>query len=217
MRIDDTTSSTFSVPQTAAAKPTQRDEFLRLFVAQLQNQNPLEPQSGAEFVAQLAQFASVEQSAEANQRLAAIQAEQASMSSAALAGFVGKTATVSASSIEIKAAGGAPALAIDVDGAAQSAKLVIRDSGGNEVRTIELGAVGEGIHQVPWDGTDRQGVPLGAGSYSITVEATAADGSAIDARPQLVGTIDAIEFESGVPMMRIGGVVVSPASVLAIS
>ena len=35
--------------------------FLKLLVAQLQNQNPLQPQDGTQFVAQLAQFSSLEQ------------------------------------------------------------------------------------------------------------------------------------------------------------
>ncbi len=39
----------------------QKDDFLRLLVAQLSNQDPLNPQDGAQFVAQLAQFSSLEQ------------------------------------------------------------------------------------------------------------------------------------------------------------
>jgi len=38
-----------------------QDEFLRLFVAQLQNQSPMDPLKGADFIAQLAQFSSLEQ------------------------------------------------------------------------------------------------------------------------------------------------------------
>lgn len=38
-----------------------REEFLKLFIAQLKNQNPLDPLKGHEFIAQLAQFTSLEQ------------------------------------------------------------------------------------------------------------------------------------------------------------
>lgn len=38
--------------------------FLQLLVAQLQNQDPLDPQDGTQFVAQLAQFATLEQDVE---------------------------------------------------------------------------------------------------------------------------------------------------------
>jgi len=40
---------------------TSKDEFLRLFVTQLKNQSPLDPLKGHEFIAQLAQFSSLEQ------------------------------------------------------------------------------------------------------------------------------------------------------------
>ena len=38
-----------------------KDEFLRLFVTQLKNQSPMDPLKGHEFIAQLAQFSSLEQ------------------------------------------------------------------------------------------------------------------------------------------------------------
>jgi len=46
--------------------------FLKLFVAQLQNQDPLNPQDGTQFVAQLAQFSQLEQSLQMRQDLDAV-------------------------------------------------------------------------------------------------------------------------------------------------
>ena len=43
--------------------------FLRLLIAQMQNQDPLNPMEGTEYTAQLAQFSSVEQSIQTNQKL----------------------------------------------------------------------------------------------------------------------------------------------------
>ena len=59
-----------------AASPTDalanEQTFLKLFVAQLKNQNPLQPQDGTQFVAQLAQFSSLEQEVQMRQDLDAL-------------------------------------------------------------------------------------------------------------------------------------------------
>lgn len=219
MRIDPASAAAAAAaPPSQASEPSgaSRDEFLRLLVAQLENQNPLNPQSGAEFVAQLAQFASVEQTAETNQRLAAIQAGQAAASNAALAGFVGKSATVAADAITVAPGGAMPPLSVELGGPASSVEVVIRDSAGRTVRTLQRGAAAAGTVPVAWDGTDANGVPLEPGTYTVEVTAEAADGTAVAARPTLSGRIDAIEFTGGFPRLRIGAASVAPADVSSI-
>ena len=54
-------SSSSSSSSTADAGKSERDMFMTLLVAQLKNQDPLAPQDGAQFVAQLAQFNSLDQ------------------------------------------------------------------------------------------------------------------------------------------------------------
>lgn len=53
-------------------KLANEQTFLKLFVAQLQNQDPLNPQDGTQFVAQLAQFSQLEQSLQMRQDLDAL-------------------------------------------------------------------------------------------------------------------------------------------------
>ena len=59
------TSSAASADQTMVTEQT----FLQLLVAQLQNQDPMQPQDGAQLVAQLAQFSSLEQEVQMRQDL----------------------------------------------------------------------------------------------------------------------------------------------------
>lgn len=65
-------SSTSSSSGMAMDKLANEQTFLQLFVAQLQNQDPLNPQDGAQFVAQLAEFSNLEQSLQMRQDLDAI-------------------------------------------------------------------------------------------------------------------------------------------------
>lgn len=71
----DTYAPVPSIPGAAAqATSSDRDVFLRLLVAQLRYQNPLQPADGMQFVTQLAQFTQLEQSTQMRQDLAAIRA-----------------------------------------------------------------------------------------------------------------------------------------------
>jgi len=74
------TSSSSPLPagssQPAAAPAgdlANKETFLKLLVAQIKNQNPLSPTDGVQFLSQLAQFSSLEQSMETNKQLGGIQ------------------------------------------------------------------------------------------------------------------------------------------------
>ncbi|BBO16871.1 flagellar basal body rod modification protein FlgD [Candidatus Brocadia pituitae] len=88
------TSSTSSI-----SSEISMDNFLTLFVTQLQNQNPLDPTDNSEFMSQLAQFSALEQeqqqtgylSSMTNIETASLQLDQLTMAST----FIGKTITYS--------------------------------------------------------------------------------------------------------------------------
>ena len=61
-----------SLPASSPLQSADKDTFLKLLVAQLQNQSPLNPTDGTQFVAQLAQFSQLEQSISMRQDLDAI-------------------------------------------------------------------------------------------------------------------------------------------------
>jgi flagellar basal-body rod modification protein FlgD len=73
-------------------KSLGQDDFLQLLVAQLANQDPLAPTSDTEFIAQLAQFSSLEQMQSMNQ---AMLATQQAMLNSQVYGMVGKHVYVS--------------------------------------------------------------------------------------------------------------------------
>jgi flagellar basal-body rod modification protein FlgD len=59
----------FGDSQTTGTSNLDRDAFMRLLVAQLQNQDPLAPQANEDFIAQLAQFSSLEEMQGVNENL----------------------------------------------------------------------------------------------------------------------------------------------------
>ena len=68
-----TTSPAGTAPSKATTDPlTQKDTFLQLLVAQIRNQDPLKPTDGVEFLSQLAQFSSLEQSIQLKDEVASV-------------------------------------------------------------------------------------------------------------------------------------------------
>src|SRR5262245_66062385 len=98
-------STTTSVPDLTSAlganQAMGRDAFLKLLVAQLKNQDPLKPQDNSAFVAELAQFSSLEQSMGINDRLDLLAAQNAGLANAQAVGLVGSSATVRGSMLTV--------------------------------------------------------------------------------------------------------------------
>jgi len=210
MKIETATTPTST--QTTASNQLKgtKDEFLKLFMAQLQHQDPLDPSSGADMVAQLAQFSSVEQQAQTNQQLQDLAAAQSSTASASLSSLVGRQCDATASDFTIDAAGGAPPpITLSSTGSMKGASLVITDDNGKEVRRIP--APDAKSATLAWDGKDAAGNPVQPGKYHITV-----DGGASPVTASWHGRIDAVELTPDGPRLRMGDVLLTPASITTI-
>ncbi len=75
-----------SAPIQSANNAISQEEFVKLFLAQLNYQDPLEPLNNREFLAQLAQFSSLEQSRQINDNILGVMAMQASTQGLSLLG-----------------------------------------------------------------------------------------------------------------------------------
>jgi flagellar basal-body rod modification protein FlgD len=188
-----------------------KDEFLKLFMAQLQHQDPFAPTSGADMVAQLAQLSSVEQAKQTNDQLAAIAAAQTSQASAGLSGLVGRDCDAAAGTFQLDK-GAAPPLSVESTGPMKGASVVITDADGKELRRIPI-ADGSTSADIQWDGKDASGKPLPQGSYQVSVDAGSTT-STINSRWH--GRIDAVELTADGPRLRMGGLLLAPGDVRTI-
>jgi flagellar basal-body rod modification protein FlgD len=212
MKIDSTTSATAASTAANHALSGSKDQFLKLFMAQLENQDPLNPQNGADMVAQLAQFSSVEQATETNQHLADLASAQAATSSASLANLVGRDCSATAGDFQLDRGGGAPAIQVDSTSAMTGASLVITDAGGSELRRLAIPS-GASSTTVSWDGKDASGALVAPGSYHLAIESGTTTG-AISA--QWHGRVDAVELGSDGSRLRMGGVLLAPSDIRTI-
>lgn len=189
-----------------------KDEFLKLFMAQLQNQNPLEPQDGAQMVSQLAQFSSVEQATETNQHLADLASAQAATSSASLSNLVGRTCDASADAITLDTKGAVPPLQLTADAPITGGSVIITDASGKQIRKLTI-PDGATTATLQWDGKTDAGATAPSGDYTITVDPGK---STANITSQWHGRVDGVELTSGGARVRMGGVLVKPSDVRTI-
>ncbi len=163
-------------------KSLGQDEFMKLMVAQLNNQDPTKPLENAEFLSQLAQFGTVngitELQTSFNSLTTSLQSNQALQAST----MVGRTVAVPANTVNVEA-GKAIEGAVDLTGSTGELNLLIKNSSGQVVKELNLGAHQEGEVSFKWDGLDDSGSAVPAGQYSIIAEA------AIDGETQVMGTL----------------------------
>lgn len=210
--IDGISTPSVTTPTTGsggALKGTQ-DEFLKLFMAQLQYQDPFAPTSNAEMVGQLAQLSGVEQAKKTNEQLADLASAQAAVANANLASLVGRDCNANIGTFSVDGQGGAPPpMAISAANPTKGASLVITDANGKEVRRIPI-PDGTTSTTLAWDGKDASGALVGKGGYTASIDK---GGSPTDISASWTGRVDAVELTANGPRLRIGGVLLAPGDI----
>lgn len=213
-------TSTTSSTSTASAQ-MQKDlgftsqDFMKLFIAQLQNQDPLSPSDPSQMMTQLAQMSQVEQAYNTNTNLQNLLTAQNTTTSMNSVSFIGKTVKANGNSVSLD--GASPAtLQYNLSGASASSIVTITDSSGNTVKTATVAAQSAGDNTFTWDGRDNSGKLLPAGAYSFSVSSSSASGSAVTATTYTTGTVNGVAFVNSTPTLTIGSVSVALSDVLSV-
>ncbi|ADK85668.1 flagellar hook capping protein [Desulfarculus baarsii DSM 2075] len=161
-----------------------QDAFLTMFMAQVTNQNPLDPMDNTEFTAQLATFSQLEKLTQIAESMEGISDLQTSMDKSVALGYLGKEVTVSGNVMPV-IDGEAGEMGFYLDYAAE-AQAIITDENGVTVATVDLGTVAAGQNYFTWDATDDAGQAVEDGAYTITIEATSSVGETVDVYGQTI-------------------------------
>lgn len=155
-----------------------KDDFLNLLVTQLKYQDPLEPTNDTEFVAQLAQYSSLESSqniesnisdlSESMKSFADSQAQiSGSLNNSSATTLLGKTVRVSTPMEYFDGAKNVKMNSSVED--AGAAYLQVLDTAGEEVYRKAVGNKGPGDYSVSWDGSTTNGMLAQSGEYSFRI------------------------------------------------
>jgi flagellar basal-body rod modification protein FlgD len=188
-----------------------KDEFMRLLVTQLQNQDPLEPMDSHEFIAQLAQFSSLEQLQNINDKLDKLTEELASASS-----LIDREIEASGTLVTVE--DGVPSeVFFELESDAMAVFAAINDANGVHVKSFQMGPMEAGKQTILWDGTDADGNQAPDGKYTVDIQAVGTDGSMVDVTSLIKGTVTGATFEDGVTHLLIGNTEIPLGSVIKIT
>lgn len=156
-----------------------KDDFLKLFVTQLQNQDPLKPKDGTEMASQLAQFNSLEQMMNVNTTLQRIEEADASGRMHQLIDYIDKEIVLHDGRSKLENGKVVDTFA-EFKFPVLDSQLEIRDSNGEVVATKAFGPHTAGLHKIEWDGKNQKGEKLTDGLYTFSVKGVGQGGSEIE-------------------------------------
>lgn len=189
------------------------ETFLKLLTTQLQFQDPLQPLESTQFVAQLAQFSTVEQQIQTNTALGKILDAMGASGAGALGAWLGKE--VRGASTKTYEGGPVEVFMTDRELAAQKAELLVRGVDGAVVRTQ---AIDPRAQTAVWDGKTDLGAQAGPGTYAFETRYTLTDGKTEVKPAEVFGRVIEARRESddSVSLMLEGGTVIPAAEVSAL-
>ena len=198
-----------------ASSELGQDSFLKLLVAQMQHQDPLNPQGNEEFIAQLAQFTSLEQLMGVNSSLGDLYAATTSMNNASMTQLLGRNVTAYSDTVPYDGDGYEDIHFTSPD-EIERMTITVLDEDGKVVSRDELEGINKGENSWRWDGKDVHGVQAKEGHYTISINAFDANGNPLDVRSLLKGTVNEMSYATGSPVPYVDGVEVSIAEILKV-
>lgn len=193
-----------------------KNEFLKLLMAQLAHQDPTSPADSQAFVAQLAQFANVEQLQGVNSSLETLLMAQTSGNQTQTVSLIGKDVTFKTDKIDFDGTH-ATAMRGDLPKDAATVTAVITDSAGKVVRKVELRDVPSGPFTYSWNGMNDDNKPCPKGTYTVRLTAADEKGNNISIDPRGAGRVRGVSYAKGYPELQVGGATLKMSDIVSVT
>ena len=191
-------SASTAASATSTANADAADRFLKLLVAQMQNQDPLNPMDNAQVTSQMAQINTVTGIEKLNTTVNELSGQFVQMQAVQGAALVGRTILHEGSSLKV--ADGGFTAGFDLSGAADTVQVEVLNASGRVIDTQQLGAMGAGRQGFDW--TAPEGTSDGE---TVSFRITAKSGtSAVSATPLVIDTVSAVSSDSQGLVLELG-------------
>src|SRR5688500_6206631 len=153
---------------TSANEAGSADRFLKLLVAQMQNQDPLSPMDNAQVTSQMAQINTVSGIEKLNGTVQGLSTQFMQLQAVQGAALIGRDVIVAGNRIDIDPQTAIGQGGFELAGPADAVKVEILAPSGAVMQTINLGAEGAGMHSFDWPA----GTATNASGLTFRVAAT---------------------------------------------
>ena len=179
-----------------------QEDFLKLLMTQLQNQDPMEPMDNGEFMGQMAQFSTVQGVTEMGESIDGLVSIYQGQQMSANASMIGKKALVDGNWAQLE--GGKLAGAIDLTTAANDLRVDVKSETGELMASIGLGSKMAGVQEFSWDGIKQDGTTAPEGNYYLSASAVR-DGQSTVPAMQVYGTVNSVQMKGGEVTLNVSG------------
>lgn len=195
---------------TTQNKELGKNEFLNLLVAQLNNQNPLEPQGNGEFIAQLAQFSQVEGIEKLNTSMESLLSGYQSSQALQASSLVGRKVIIPSEKAVVDTSESFKATAV-LPVSSSNVYVNVYDNSGSLVSRVNLGEQAAGNVSFIWDGKDSNGNLMPPGTYKFEAQATYGSETK-GLYTMLPANVDSVTLGGGELMLNLAGLGSVPLS-----
>ena len=190
MNVNGITPTNNGGVQLGGSASLQQKDFMQMLLAEVNNQDPLEPQSSTDFVAQLAQITSVENLESLNQSINGMVSSMQYSQAMQATDLVGKTVTVPTSVVDL-AEDGVVKGEISLPTRADQVRLLVTDASGQIVGEVNLGSANAGTLNFSTESLD-----LDKGFYALSAVATAG-GEQLKVPVSVSGEVEGVVIPGG--------------------
>jgi flagellar basal-body rod modification protein FlgD len=199
--VADATNTKATTTTTSKMEEAQ-DRFLKLLVAQMQSQDPLNPLDNAQVTSQMAQIQTVSGIEKLNQTMESLNSAYAAAQTMQSASMIGHSVLTDGNLLDLKS--GSAVAGIELSEKADMVEVDVYDQYGTLVSTNKLGGRDAGSFAFQWDGKKDDGTTAADGVYNFTVKATKG-GEKVDTTSLALGYVNSVRLTATGSLLNVQG------------
>jgi len=203
-----------------------KDDFMKLMLVELQNQDPTQPMDSEKILSQTSQLATLESADNTNKSLAKLASSLTSANQFSTIAAIGKIGDIGSDATTLATDGEAKSFELYFKDAIQSGQVNITDSDGNTIKTLPFkqnasdptkidilkkdGTIAQtlaqstpNVYKFNWDGKNNEGADVTKGLYHVKASALSTKGESMKTK---LGAypIESVRFDASEPSVKVG-------------